>query len=128
MKRIAMLAAVIGIATWTGAQTPSNTPQTSQPSAPQTSQPAPQGAQSGQPAGATTAPQPKRPPQTSTTPEYEAWQAVDASSRPTAEEQAAAQKNPADAQKLMSTIAERTEKGAEDFAVKFPTSEVRVLL
>lgn len=70
----------------------------------------------------------KRPPQTKTQPEYDAWKAADASSRPTAEEQATAQKTPGDAQQVANTVAQRTEKAADDFAVKFPESEVRILL
>ena len=81
------------------------------------------------PAAQTSAAAPvKRPPQTKTDAEYAAWKTADASSRPTPEEQAAAQKNPADAQQLAPTVAARTEKAADDFAVKFPDSEVKVLL
>ena len=70
----------------------------------------------------------KRLPQTKTQPEFDAWKAFDTGSRPTAEEQAAAQKSAGDAQQVAAAVASRTEKAAEDFAVKFPDSEVRILL
>lgn len=70
----------------------------------------------------------KRPPQTKTQPEFDAWKLADASSRPTPEEQATAQKGGADAQQVANAVAARTEKAADDFAVKFPDSEVRILL
>jgi tetratricopeptide (TPR) repeat protein len=67
---------------------------------------APQNAQTGQTAGAAAAaPQGKRPPQAKTQPEYAAYQAA------TALTDAAAQ-----------------EKAADDFATKFPDSELRVVL
>jgi tetratricopeptide (TPR) repeat protein len=129
MKRIAMSVAIVGVTVWAGAQTYGQAGQQTPPAA----APATQGGQAA-PAGQT-APTPgaaitpaKRPPQAKTDPEFNAWKAADEGSRPTAEEQAAAQKNPADAQKIMAAVAERSEKAADDFATKFPDSEVRVLL
>ena len=129
MKRTALSVAILSVAVWAGAQTNGQGGQQTPPAA----APATQGGQAA-PAGQTT-PAPgtaitpaKRPPQAKTDPEFNAWKAADAGSRPTPEEQAAAQNNLADAQKLVATIAERTEKAADDFAVKFPDSEVRGLL
>jgi len=109
MKQIAMLVALLTLAIAAAAQG--------------TGQAAPQAAPAASPAA-----QAKRPPQTKTQPEFDAWKAADAGSRPSAEEQAAAQKSPADAQQLVATVAARTEKAADDFATKFPDSEVRILL
>jgi tetratricopeptide (TPR) repeat protein len=124
-----MSVAIVGVTVWAGAQTYGQAGQQTPPAA----APATQGGQAA-PAGQT-APTPgaaitpaKRPPQAKTDPEFNAWKAADEGSRPTAEEQAAAQKNPADAQKIMAAVAERSEKAADDFATKFPDSEVRVLL
>src|ERR1019366_2815668 len=55
--------------------------------------------------GATAAPQGKRPPQAKTQPEFDAWKTATAN-----------------------TDAAAAEKAADDFASKFPDSEVRVLL
>jgi tetratricopeptide (TPR) repeat protein len=116
MKRTAVILAVMSIVLCAAAQ---NSGQPAQQTPPAAGQAAPaQGA----------APLAKRPPQAKTQPEFEAWKAADATSHPTPEEQAAAQKSPADAQRLFETIAARTEKAADDFATKFPDSEVRVLL
>lgn len=118
MKRAAVLGAVLSVALWAAAQSSGQSAQQNPPAAGQTA-----------PAGQTTpAPQGKRPPQTKTQPEYDAWRAADAGSRPTPEEQAAAQKGPADAQQVVATVAARAEKAADDFATKFPDSEVRLLL
>ncbi len=70
--------------------------------------PASQASQSGtaQPAPPATAPQPKRPPQAKTQPEFDAYQAAMANA-----------KDPA-----------AIEKSADDFATKFPDSELRILL
>ncbi|HUM05455.1 MAG TPA: tetratricopeptide repeat protein [Terriglobales bacterium] len=114
MKRIALLLAVSILSVAAAAQGTGQSGQQSTPAAGQAAAPA-------APAGA------KRPPQTKTQPEYAAWQAADASSRPSPEEQAAA-KTPADMQQLQLTVAARTEKAADDFATKFPDSEVRILL
>jgi tetratricopeptide (TPR) repeat protein len=96
MKRIAVILGTVSLgilctAVWAGAQNP-----------PAASQTAP--AQGTTP-GASAAPAGKRPPQTKTQPEYDAWKAAAANTDPTA-----------------------AEKAAEDFATKFPDSEVRVLL
>jgi len=115
MKQTAMLVALLMMAIAASAQ---GTGQAGQQAAP-----AP-----GQTAPATAAAQAKRPPQTKTQPEYDAWKAADASSRPSPEEQATAQKSAGDSQQISATVAARTEKAADDFATKFPDSEVRILL
>ncbi len=129
MKRTAMSVAILSVAVWATAQTYGQAGQQTPPA----TTPAAQGGQAA-PAGQT-APAPgaaitpaKRPPQAKTDPEFNAWKAADAGSRPTPEEQAEAQKNPADTQKIMAAVADRAEKAAEDFATKFPDSEVRILL
>ena len=111
MKRVAMIGVVMTLAICSYAQ--ATKPQNPPPAQPGTAAPAPLA---------------KRPPQAKTQPEFDAWKAADEGSRPTAEEQAAMQKNPADTQKIMTAVAERAEKAADDFATKFPESEVRVLL
>jgi len=118
MKRIAMLAAMMMVAIAASAQG------TGQPG----QQAPPAGGQTAPATEAPPAPQAKRPPQTKTQPEYDAWRAADAGSRPTPEEQATAQKSAADAQQIAGAVAARTEKAADDFATKFPDSEVRILL
>jgi tetratricopeptide (TPR) repeat protein len=127
MKRIAMSVVILNLTVWAGAQTNGQGGQQNPPPVPTT--------QSGQtaPAGQTTPAQTtsalaKRPPQAKTQPEFDAWKVADASTRPTPEEQAAAQKNPADTAKMMAAVADRAEKAADDFATKFPDSEVRILL
>ncbi len=129
MKRTAMSVAILSVTVWAAAQTYGQAGQQTPPA----TTPAAQGGQAA-PAGQT-APAPgaaitpaKRPPQAKTDPEFNAWKAADAGSRPTPEEQAEAQKNPADTQKIMAAVADRAEKAAEDFATKFPDSEVRILL
>jgi tetratricopeptide (TPR) repeat protein len=67
-------------------------------------QPAGQAAQPAPAAGAT-APAAKRPPQAKTQPEFDAWKAASANTDPAA-----------------------LEKAADDFATKFPDSELRILL
>ncbi|PYX34290.1 MAG: hypothetical protein DMG80_02655 [Acidobacteria bacterium] len=130
MKRIAMSVVILSLTVWAGAQTYGQGGQQSPPAMPTS-----RGAQSGQtmPAGQTapaqaTAPAAKRPPQAKTQPEFDAWKAADATTRTTAEEQASAQKNPGDTAKIMAAVADRSEKAADDFATKFPDSEVRILL
>lgn len=118
MNRIALFLAVLSMAISAAAQ---GTGQ----GAPQNPPAGGQAVPSGQSAPA---PQGKRPPQTKTQPEYDAWKAADTGSRPTPEEQAAAQKSPADAQQVAATVAARAEKAADDFATKFPDSEVKILL
>lgn len=115
MKRIALSLAVGMITAVAAAQ---GTGQAGQPSAPAA-------APAAQPAVPTPT---KRPPQTKTQPEFDAWKAADASTRPTAEEQATAQKGGGDAQQVAAAVSARTEKAADDFATKFPESEVRILL
>ncbi len=128
MKRTAMSVAILSVAVWAGAQTYGQGGQQNPPAATpatQGGQAAPTGQTAPAPGAATPA---KRPPQAKTDPEFNAWKAADAGSRPTPEEQAEAQKNPADTQKIMAAVADRAEKAAEDFATKFPDSEVRILL
>ncbi len=97
MKRIAVILAILGVATMATAQG-SGTPATGN-----AGQPAQQTGQSA-PAGQT-APAAKRPPQAKTQPEFDAWKAASANTDPAA-----------------------LEKAADDFATKFPDSELRVLL
>jgi len=128
MKRTAMSVAILSVAVWAGAQTYGQGGQQNPPAATpatQGGQAAPTGQTAPAPGAATPA---KRPPQAKTDPEFNAWKAADAGSRPTPEEQAEAQKNPADTQKIMAAVADRAENAAEDFATKFPDSEVRILL
>ena len=98
MKRIPILLGILSVALWAGAQT--STPQT----APAAGQTAPAGQAPTTP-GAAAAPAAKRPPQAKTQPEFDAWKAASAS-----------------------TDAAGLEKASDDFATKFPDSELRVLL
>ena len=98
MKRAAMILGMLAVAAFVAAQQPAPTQQ-KQPAA---------GAPGAAPQG-TTAPAPplgKRPPQAKTQPEFDAYNAA-----------VATQKDPA-----------ATEKAADDFAAKFPDSELRVLI
>jgi tetratricopeptide (TPR) repeat protein len=104
MKRAAVILGLLSLgilsfAVWAGAQT-SGQPAPQNP--PAAGQAAP--AQGATP-GATAAPQGKRPPQAKTQPEFDAWKTATAN-----------------------TDAAAAEKAADDFASKFPDSEVRVLL
>src|SRR6202158_5672901 len=99
MKRAAVILGILSIAVWAGAQ-PSGHPAQQNP--PAAGQAAP--AQSATP-GATAAPAAKRPPQAKTQPEFDAWKAAAAN-----------------------TDAAALEKASDDFATKFPDSELRVLL
>ena len=120
MKRAAWITAVLSIVSLAAAQNTSQAaPQ--QPAAGST-------AQTTSPQGTTPPPTAKRPPQAQTQPEYDAWKAADAAARPTTDEQAATQKTPADAGTIMNSVAARTEKAADDFATKFPESELRIFL
>ena len=100
MKRVAVLLGILGVAVWAVAQT-NAAPQT----APAAGQTAPAAGQPATTPGAAAAPAAKRPPQAKTQPEFDAWQAASTS---------------ADAAGL--------EKASDDFATKFPDSELRVLL
>jgi tetratricopeptide (TPR) repeat protein len=111
MKRAAMVAMMLGLTTFLFAQYPASSPQ--KPPAPQTSTPQPGAAQptqgqpgATQPSTATVPPLGKRPPQAKTQPEYEAFNAAIANTN-----------DPA-----------AVEKAADDFAAKYPDSELRVLL
>ena len=127
MKQIAISVAILSLGLWAGAQTYGQGAQ-QKPATTPTSQSG-QAAPAGQATpGQAAPPLAKRPPQAKTQPEFDAWKAADASTRPTPEEQAAAQKNPADTAKIMAAVADRSEKAADDFATKFPDSEVRILL
>src|SRR6202158_907810 len=99
MKRAAVILGILSIAVWAGAQTSGQPAQQNPPAA---GQAAP--AQSATP-GATAAPAAKRPPQAKTQPEFDAWKAAAAN-----------------------TDAAGLEKASDDFATKFPDSELRVLL
>jgi tetratricopeptide (TPR) repeat protein len=98
MKRAAVILAILSIAVWGQAQ---NSPAPAQQT-PAAGQAAP--AQGATPAPGT-APAAKRPPQAKTQPEFDAWKAASTS-----------------------TDAAALEKAADDFATKFPDSELRVLL
>ena len=87
MKRVAMIGALLAVATWSLAQA---------------DKPASQGQPGSQ---ATAPPAAKRPPQAKTQPEFDAYKTATAL-----------------------TDAAATEKAADDFATKFPDSELRVLL
>jgi tetratricopeptide (TPR) repeat protein len=101
MKRTAVFLAVLAIAVCAAAQNSGQAAPQNPPASGQAQQTPPA---SGQPAPAA-APQGKRPPQLKTKPEQDAYTAAAAS-----------------------TDAGAMEKAADDFAVKFPDSEVRVLL
>jgi hypothetical protein len=81
MKRIAVILAILGVATLATAQG-SGTPATG--NAGQPAQPTGQSAPAGQ-----TAPAAKRPPQAKTQPEFDAWKAASANTDPAALEKAA---------------------------------------
>lgn len=108
MKRAALIIAVLAIASWASAQT--QYPPTQNPPAGQATQGG-QPAQGSQPGGQTTPgaqptpPAGKRPPQAKTQPEFDAYKAAAATTDPAA-----------------------LEKAADDFATKFPDSELRILL
>lgn len=103
MKRTAVILGVLCVVVWAAAQsTGQAAPQT--PAA--TSQAAPaQGIPAQAAPAETPAPTGKRPPQAKTQPEFDAWKAASANADPAT-----------------------MEKAAEDFATKFPDSELRVLL
>jgi tetratricopeptide (TPR) repeat protein len=112
MKRAAILAAMLAFALSSFAQyrnqsaqsAPKNPPAQSNPPAKSTSPQTP--AQGSAPQGGTAAqPQPKRPPQAKTQPEFDAYQVAVANTDPAA-----------------------LEKAANDFAAKFPDSELRIVL
>jgi len=104
MKRAAVIVGILSlgaltVAVWAKAQ---NSAQPAQQNPPAAGQAAPaQGANQG----ATPAPAGKRPPQAKTQPEFDAWKAAAAN-----------------------TDAAALEKASDDFATKFPDSELRVLL
>ncbi|HEU0368240.1 MAG TPA: hypothetical protein VFR42_03455 [Candidatus Acidoferrum sp.] len=95
MKRVAMIGAVLAVATWGVAQSNSkpDTQKAAQPGTAQTGTQAPAAAQG------------KRPPQAKTQPEYDAYKTA-----------------------VALTDAAAAEKAADDFATKFPDSELRVML
>src|SRR5271157_5661008 len=88
MKRAAVFLAILSLAVFASARSSGQTAQQTPPG----------GGQAATPAA-------KRPPQTKTQPEYDAWKAASANADPAA-----------------------LEKAADDFAVKFPDSEVRILI
>jgi tetratricopeptide (TPR) repeat protein len=99
MKRAAVILGILSIAIWAAAQ---STGQPAPKNPPAAGQAAP--AQGATP-GATTVPAGKRPPQAKTQPEFDAWKAAAANTDPAA-----------------------LEKASDDFATKFPDSELRILL
>jgi len=103
MKRTAIVVAVCSIAIWAAAQ---SSGQAQNPPAAGQAAPAPGAAGQAAPAqGAAAPPAAKRPPQAKTQPEFDAYKVA-----------------------MASTDAAALEKAADDFAVKFPDSELRVLL
>ena len=103
MKRAAVIPGILIVALWAAAQTTGTAPQTPPPAG----QTAPAQAAPGQaaPVQGAAAPAQKRPPQAKTQPEFDAYKVAAAS-----------------------TDAAALEKAADDFATKFPDSELRVLL
>lgn len=101
MKRTAIIIGVMSLAVWATAQSTGSTQQTP-PAAGQT---APAQATPAPAAGTAAQPAVKRPPQAKTQPEFDAYKAAAAS-----------------------TDAAGLEKAANDFATKFPDSELRILL
>jgi tetratricopeptide (TPR) repeat protein len=104
MKRVAIVSLILSVACFTFAQTGSN--QTPSQNPPQSSS-QPQGAGQAQAPGApgTPAAPAKHPPQAKTQPEFDAFKAASANQDPAA-----------------------LEKAADDFATKFPDSELRIIL
>jgi hypothetical protein len=98
MKRAAVILAILSIAVWGQAQ---NSPAPAQQT-PAAGQAAPAQGAATTPGTAAAA---KRPPQAKTQPEFDAWKAASANTDPAA-----------------------LEKASDDFATKFPDSELRVLL
>jgi len=98
MKRAAVILGILSVAAWAAAQNAGQPAQQTPPAAAQTT-PAPATAP------AATTPAGKRPPQAKTQPEFDAWKAASANTDPAA-----------------------LEKASDDFATKFPDSELRVLL
>ncbi len=98
MKRAAVILGILSFAVWGGALTFGQTGQASQPASgkPSASTPAQTTPAPAQPAG-------KRPPQAKTQPEFDAWKAASANTDPAG-----------------------LEKAADDFATKFPDSELRI--
>jgi tetratricopeptide (TPR) repeat protein len=103
MKRTAVILGILlgtsSFAVWAGAQTSGQPAQQTPPAA---GQAAPAGGVAATPA----TPQARRPPQAKTQPEFDAWKAASAASNDAA----------------------AMEKASDDFAAKFPDSELRVLL
>ena len=103
MKRTAVilgiLLGILSLAVWAQAQTTTGQPAQTPPAAGQTAPPA------GTTPDASATPAAKRPPQAKTQPEFDAWKAASAA-----------------------TDAPGLEKASDDFATKFPDSELRVLL
>lgn len=108
MKRAALIVALLAIASWAAAQggqstqnPPTQNPPTTGGQTTQGSQPV----QGAQPGAQPTPPAGKRPPQAKTQPEFDAYNTAKAAADPAA-----------------------LEKAADDFATKFPDSELRILL
>ena len=103
MKRVAVVCAILALASFALAQAGYGNKPQNPPAAQQGGQPAPGAGASQQPTPAV--PEGKRPPQAKTQPEFDAYKAANANTDPAA-----------------------VEKAADDFAAKFPDSELRVLL
>ena len=110
MKRTAVIlgigtAITISLAIWASAQTAGQTPQQTPPATGQAAPAQAAPAQGTTPGAAPAGPQAKLPPQAKTQPEFDAYKAAAANTDPAA-----------------------LEKAADDFATKFPDSEIRILL
>lgn len=103
MKRAAVIVGILSVAVWAAAQSTGSAAQTPPPAG----QTAPAQTAPGQasPAQAPPGPTVKRPPQAKTQPEFDAYKVAAANTDPAA-----------------------LEKAADEFAVKFPDSELRILL
>jgi tetratricopeptide (TPR) repeat protein len=142
MKRVALVCAIVTVATFALAQGGYRNQSQNPPAKPPSGQ-AGAGAnqQSGQPGAAPGAaqqggagqavpavPEGKRPPQAKTQPEFDAFKTASAGCEPTEGEKLQMQKDPASAPKILNDVADRCAKGAEEFAAKFADSELRLLL
>jgi tetratricopeptide (TPR) repeat protein len=123
MKRAAMIIAMLGIWSWGFAQN-GFAQSNDKPAA----QSAPAGQTAGQAVGQPAAPAGKRPPQAKTQPEFDAYKAALAAAQLADAEKLQAQKDPSIAAKLQADATARGEKAADDFATKFPQSELRPVL
>ena len=105
MKRVAVICAILAAASFAGAQAGYGNQSQNPPAGQQGGQPGAGQQPTGAQATAPPVPQGKRPPQAKTQPEFDAYNAAAKNTDPAA-----------------------MEKAADDFAAKFPDSELRVLL